>query len=204
MKITYECEFCGFCSQNKDEVQRCEAQGVKTKFSVGEEVEYFHKGTNQWVKATIIAVHFEERTHKIRCYNIKPKRGIPVTAHKQGPNLVFEGGSVNEEELRPVPAVSNRTYKLTKEVTFPILADGGPSYCIKLVEIIERFAEKGFGDEIWGRITYKGDHSFNEGVASLIHITVSAEYDSVSDLQDMVEQIDRALRTEHSRVLRFT
>lgn len=104
MKTTYKCEICGFSSQNKDEVQRCEAQGVKNKFSVGEEVEWlneFNKEKKQWVRATIVAVHFEERTHKIKCYNIKPEREIPVTAHKHGPNLAFAGGSVNEEELRP-------------------------------------------------------------------------------------------------------
>ena len=166
MKITYECQFCGFRSQNKEEVERCEAQGVKSKFSVDEEVEYlskFDKGKEQWVRATIVAVHFEERTHKIKCYNIKPGHGIPVTAHKHGPNLVFVGGSVNEEELRPL-SVEQVERKEVKPILLRISGHSGASksrlrqalenqgiQCPRAILYTSRPASKG---EIHGRDYY--------------------------------------------------
>lgn len=113
MKITYECKFCGFRSQDKDEVQKCEVQGGKNKFSVGEEVEYavkFGLGNKkkQWERATIAAVSFSERTHEVR-YSIRLKNDYPIppTSLKDplkppSIGIAFCGGSANEEELRPL------------------------------------------------------------------------------------------------------
>lgn len=109
MKITYECEFCGFCSQNKEEVQRCEAQGVKSKFSVGEEVEYaLDKEKEQWGRATVYLILFTEKTHEIFCYVIKPKREIaftipwPTASSNHHHHFIVYARQIDEEELRPV------------------------------------------------------------------------------------------------------
>lgn len=91
MKITttYTCEVCGFCSDDKEEVQRCEAQGRTNKFSQGEEVEFRYRYRprpfdseeieEQWVKAKIERVSFSEKTHKVR-YAIGPTRKDDYTA----------------------------------------------------------------------------------------------------------------------------
>lgn len=88
MKIIYECEICGFRSQNKEEVQRCEAQGAKNKFSVGEEVEYRH--IKQWERVKVQSVLFFEKTHRIK-YVVGPNSKIFLWASQ-----------ADEEELRPL------------------------------------------------------------------------------------------------------
>jgi len=109
MKTTYKCEICGLSSQNKDEVQRCEAQGVKSKFSVGEEVEYIlDNEKKQWGRAKVSAILFKERTHEIHCYVIKPKREIaftipwPTAFSPTHHTFVVWARQVNEKELRPL------------------------------------------------------------------------------------------------------
>lgn len=116
MKITYECEFCGFHSQNKEEVEKCEAQGVKSKFSVDEEVEYaLDNEKKQWGKVVVSAILFKERTHEIHCYVIKPKNEIVATFPEIQKALVVDSRQVNEEELRPSKQEQIDNQKIRRE-----------------------------------------------------------------------------------------
>jgi len=95
-------------------------------------------------------------------------------------------------------------YRFGRELVLPILSDGGDMMPGELIERARAFEESGFGEGVSGRIIYKGHHASHQGVASMTHITLFAEYDTTADLHRMVERIDGALNTPHSRVLRFT
>lgn len=152
MKITYECKLCGFRSQNKDEVQRCEAQGVKSKFSVGEEVEYaLDNEKKQWGRAIVDAILLKERTHEIFCYVIKPKHEIaftipwPTASSPTHHNFIVWARQVDEEELRPLSVEQGEVREMQGRDQPPVNEAESKS--------------QGHVEKVWLDLLYKGNVS---------------------------------------------
>ena len=73
MKYIFECEICGFQSENENEVSRCERQGKpQNKFKPRQIVEYRCCTHRKWIKVEIKSVEVEKITHKL-LYILKDK-----------------------------------------------------------------------------------------------------------------------------------
>ncbi|MCX6764355.1 MAG: hypothetical protein NTU58_01470 [Candidatus Nealsonbacteria bacterium] len=116
MKIKYECEVCGLQSDNKEEIEKHEAQGrPATKFSPKEKVEFLRRGLNEemiWAKGIILRIDFmknhlytytvvtdhEEKliSHDMNLYRMFPEqRGYEEHQSTAAQIMVFE------ENIRP-------------------------------------------------------------------------------------------------------
>ena len=78
METIYKCEICGYESENKKKVQKCEARGRKNKFSINEKVDARVAGIGGFVivKARVRKVLFQKRTHKA-VYNLTRDGKLP-------------------------------------------------------------------------------------------------------------------------------
>jgi len=99
----------------------------------------------------------------------------------------------------------SKTYQFIKELGLPsILGDSGWNGAAAIEQKIYELERTGFGDGVSGRIKFKGHHAYYEGRAFLLDLRIVAEYDSEEDKKAIIEKIDEATRTPHSRMLWFT
>ena len=67
MRTIYECEVCRYQSTNKEDIERCEAQGKNNKFKIGEEVE-FRSATEGLLRGKIDSYRFRQKTHELEYF----------------------------------------------------------------------------------------------------------------------------------------
>ena len=112
MKIKYECEVCGLQSDNKEEIEKHEAQGrPNTKFSPKEKVEFLRRGLNEemiWAKGIILRIDFMKNhlyTYTVVTDNeekLIPKETVDVVAWE---HAIYQSTATQimilEKDIRP-------------------------------------------------------------------------------------------------------
>jgi len=63
----YECEVCGYVSNDSSEVEKCENQGNHHKFSVKNHIRHIFSVEEEGrvVQSMIVEISLEQRTHKV-------------------------------------------------------------------------------------------------------------------------------------------